>query len=121
MITTIDDPLATAWLRWLTPEQGGRRTGPPAGPVYLATCVREADAMRADARTVTAAEELLSIVIERVGQAGADEWTCRIDFLARRLAGPVLAGRSLVVTEGPRVVARGHIVERLDRPCTRGR
>ena len=30
-------PVAKLQLRWLTPEEGGRKSGPPPGPVYVPT------------------------------------------------------------------------------------
>ena len=34
---SIDDPVALAVMEWLSPQAGGRRSGPPSWP-YAATC-----------------------------------------------------------------------------------
>lgn len=97
MIKTIENPLATAVVRWLSLAQGGRNSGPPTAPVYAATTILR-----------SAADEIehFSILLERVKEL--DEWSfvMRVGFLVPELVRPRLRrGMQIPILEGPKVVA----------------
>lgn len=112
MIKSIDTPVATAVLTWLTLEEGGRRGGPPTSPVYAATCVfplgGEAEVQPG---WPAAAEEMFSILLEQVEVGGgSNERRYKVGFLAPDLAKSFTHdGAELLIMEGPKVVARGRI------------
>ncbi|MEV1006547.1 hypothetical protein [Streptomyces sp. NPDC049881] len=39
MMETIESPLAEGLVHWRSAEEGGRKSGPPTAPVYMATAV----------------------------------------------------------------------------------
>jgi len=95
-------PLARSRLAWLSPEQGGRRSGIPPGPDYAATM-----------RLAEPAEPTpdLSVIVRYLdappGVAG-QEFDAHLCFLAPEHAAAVLAvGTRIEVCEGPRAVAAG--------------
>ncbi|MDX8055098.1 hypothetical protein SK571_37485 [Lentzea sp. BCCO 10_0798] len=95
----IDDPMAEAVIRWRTAEQGGRRSGPPTAPVYMATAV------------FTPGDAHISVLIEQLDVREDGSRTCKIDFLVRELARPALVpGARMLVMEGPRVVAEADVL-----------
>jgi hypothetical protein len=97
-------PVATATVRWLPPDEGGRRSVPP-GPSYAATA------------RISEREEDVSIVIRYRGQVptfGA-EFDADIAFLAPELVRELLAaGVQLALMEGPRRVAAGRVTRVTD-------
>jgi hypothetical protein len=112
MIRRIEEPMARAAMSWLTAEEGGRKIGPPTAPVYAATCVFP---LGDDARLHPgwpAAGDALSILLEAIETSEDGLGVYKVDFLARDLARPFLhPGAEVLVMEGPRVVARGRIIE----------
>jgi hypothetical protein len=89
------------WITWLTPEQGGRETGPPiprlTWPYYAAT---------AYVPPHTAATGLASFVLRNF-DAGAWRSCAEGRWLASEVSGEqvVKPGSMIAVTEGSRVVA----------------
>ena len=110
MISEIADPLAYAAVSWLTPEEGGRRTGPPTGAVYASTCVfllgGEAEVLPG----WPGSSDQLSILLQEVSIEDQDIRLCKVDFLVRELARDFLCpGAQLLILEGPRIVATATI------------
>jgi hypothetical protein len=97
VIKTIENPLATAVVHWLSPDEGGRNSGPPTTAVYAATTTF---------RGVPDEIEHFSILLERVKEI--DEWNfvMRVGFLVPELVQPRLRkGMQIPILEGPKVVA----------------
>jgi hypothetical protein len=115
VINQIEQPMAIAALSWLGAQEGGRRSGPPTAPVYAATCVFP---LGDDAEVLPgwpAAGDALSILLEAVEITADGRGTYKVDFLARDLARPLLyPGATVLIMEGPSVVARGVIQEVTD-------
>ncbi len=115
MIEEITEPVANAVVTWVTPEMGGRSSGPPSGPVYAATSVfvHGGDAEVQPGWPVGA--DQLSILLQATDTLPGGAWLCKIDFLARDLARPFIhPGAVLLVMEGPRVVATAVITAVVD-------
>jgi hypothetical protein len=110
MIENLDTPAALALVRWLTPEQGGRASGPPTVPVYAANC---SFPLGGEAETVPgwpATAEKFSLLLQKIEVAEGGAWLCKIDFLARDLVVDHLVPRSpMLVMEGPKVVGHATI------------
>ncbi len=108
MKPSLFDPAATARVRWLRAEEGGRRQ-PPTGPIYAATAVfvrGESDV--APGAQKYAPDEYASIVLKfPEGEASTDQAReVEIDFLAREWAkGRLIPGAKLLVMEGAHPVA----------------
>lgn len=95
----IDDPIAEAVIRWRTEEQGGRRSGPPTAPVYMATAV------------FPPGDQHMSVLIEQLDVREDGSRACKVDFLVRELAKPALVpGARMLVMEGARVVAEADVL-----------
>ncbi|MGN2635824.1 hypothetical protein ACWEKT_19385 [Nocardia takedensis] len=97
------------WVTWLTPEQGGRSSGPPRTPAdkyYAAT---------AFVPPRTPGDGSASVVL-RVRDRAAWSSSAAAGWLVVGNEGPhaVRPGSVLVVTEGPRVVAYFHVTDVLD-------
>ncbi len=106
MIEDINEPLAHAVVAWIAPEMGGRSSGPPSSPVYAATSVfvRGGDAEVQPGWPLGA--DQLSILLQLTDTLPGGAWLCKIDFLARDLASPLVRpGVVLLIMEGPKVVA----------------
>ncbi len=102
---TIERPDAEAVVLWRSAADGGRRSGPPTAPVYMATAVF----VRGDDREVhpgwPASADQLSILLQKTEALDEHRWRCLVGFLAPELARPHLRpGAQLLVLEGPRVV-----------------
>ncbi len=112
----IESPMAIASVRWLTAQEGGRRSGPPTAPVYMATSVFvEGDEDEVQPGWPASADQL-SILLEPVKSDDVGRTRCVVGFLAPDLARASLRqGAELRVLEGPRVVAHAR-VERLLGP-----
>ena len=112
MIKPGGKPVATAVLTWLTPDEGGRCSGPPNSHLYAATCVfplgGEAEVQPGWPAT---ADEMFSILLEEIEVLDAsNERRYKVGFLAPELAKPYTHdGAELLIMEGPRVVAHGRI------------
>jgi hypothetical protein len=106
MIEDIREPLAHAVVTWVAPETGGRRSGPPSAPVYAATSVfvHGGDAEVQPGWPLGA--DQLSILVQMTETLPGGAWLCKIDFLARDIAAPMVRpGVVLLIMEGPKVVA----------------
>ena len=109
MRENIDKPVAEAVVRWLTTDEGGRQSGPPTAPVYMATAVFQGGDSEAQPGRPTAADRL-SILLQKVGQEDELRQRCLVGFLVPDLARPHLRpGAELLVLEGPRVVASAQL------------
>lgn len=116
MIEEITEPVANAVVTWVTPEMGGRSSGPPpSGPVYAATSVfvHGGDAEVQPGWPVGA--DQLSILVQATDTLPGGAWLCKVDFLARDLVRPCIhPGTAMLVMEGPRVVATAVITAVVD-------
>ena len=99
----------TGTVRFRPAADGGRQSGPPPGPTYMATAV---PALGGDAEVLPgwpATGPQFSVVLEFLGTPAEDGWTeVSIRELVEGAAGSeaLCAGAELVVLEGPREVAR---------------
>lgn len=115
MIEEITEPVANAVVTWVTPEMGGRSSGPPSGPVYAATSVFVHGGDAEVQPGWPAGADQLSILLQGTDTLPGGAWLCKVDFLARDLAGPFIhPGAVLLVMEGPRVVATAVITAVVD-------
>jgi hypothetical protein len=106
----IERPMAEAVVSWRTPDDGGRQSGPPTAPVYMATSVFVLgdDHEVMPGWPVTA--EHLSILLQKIQELDAGRWRCVVGFLVPDLARPNLRlGAELLVLEGPRTVATAEV------------
>ncbi|WIX93508.1 hypothetical protein [Amycolatopsis sp. DG1A-15b] len=106
----IETPLAEAVVRWVTAEEGGRKSGPPTAPVYMATSVfvLGGDAELQPGWPASATQ--LSILLQPVELLGDGRSRCLVGFLVPELALPNLhVGAEILVLEGPRTVASARI------------
>lgn len=110
MMDEIENPVADAVVRWHQADEGGRRSGPPTAPVYMATAVF---ALGSDSEVQPgwpASADQLSILLQKTGEREDGQWTCVVGFLVPELALPRLQpGVTLLVLEGPRHVATARI------------
>lgn len=122
MLESLDDPLATATVTWLTAEEGGRRSGPPTAPVYTTTATfRTGDAVERAPGWPASDPRTLSVLLQRIETEPRPTETMKVDFIAREEALPYLeTGAEMVVLEGPRRVADAVIIE-VFRPESPGR
>jgi len=110
MIKQITEPVAFAVVRWLSQEEGGRRSGPPTAPVYAATSVFALGNDHEVYPDWPRGADHFSILLEEVESLPGGDHLYKVDFLARDLAEPfVHPGARLLVMEGPKVVARAEI------------
>lgn len=122
MTRRIDDPVALAHVWWRTPEDGGRRTGPPPGPFFAATAVFVHGEDEQVIPDWPAAGEHFSVMLEYVGDVVGNEVNAKIDFIARDLVGDGLRPNArFLVMEGSRPVAEARVTEVFaDRAPTTG-
>ena len=112
MIDNIEEPVASAIVTWPSPEQGGRRSGPPTAPVYAANCTFPMGGEAEVATDWPATAEKFSLLLQLVTEMPTGAWACKLDFLARDLAIRHLRpGARMLVLEGPKVVGHARIVE----------
>jgi hypothetical protein len=112
MLSGIESPLAIAALAWVSPEKGGRRSGPPTAPVYSATAAfRLGDETEVHPGWPSTADQV-SILLQRISQRPADVEDVKVGFLFPEIVTDyVRPGAEFVVLEGPKVVATGVIKE----------
>jgi len=122
MIEDIKEPLARAVVTWVAPEMGGRSSGPPSGPVYAATSVFVHGGDAEVQPGWPAGADQLSILVQKAETLPGGAWLCKVDFLARDLAVPLVRpGAVLLIMEGPKVVATAVVTaELLTSPPGRG-
>jgi hypothetical protein len=108
MIENIDDPSGLASVRWLSPAEGGRRSGPPTAPVYSATAVFKLGDDEEVLPGWPATGDHISILVQRSKALPDGTELATIGFLAPDLARPfVHTGSEFVIMEGPRAVGHG--------------
>lgn len=112
MMTEIAEPMATGTVQWLTAEQGGRRSGPPTVPVYIANCTfplgGEADLVPGWPATA----EKFTLLLQKNTENHDGSWECWFGFIAPDLVSEYLVvGADMLIMEGPKVV--GHATIRL--------
>jgi hypothetical protein len=114
MISDIEEPLALATVTWVSAEDGGRRSGPPAASVYSATAVFRLGNDEEVQPGWPATVSQISVLLQRVSQPPTTEEVVRVGFLFPELARPFLHdGAEFVVLEGPKVVAHAVVTELL--------
>jgi hypothetical protein len=93
-------PIATAYLSWLSLEEGGREKS-PSGTIYAATV-----------KFSKQSDEFFSVVMRETHQpVYTSHIRYDLDFFAPELIVERLSpGTKLWITEGPRTVAQGEIV-----------
>lgn len=112
IIKHIDKPLAVAVVSWLSPDQGGRRSGPPTAQVYAATCIFPLGNDDEVLPDWPKGAEQFSILLEEIQRLPDNDGVCKIDFLAPDLAQPfVQPGADVLIMEGPKIVANAVIRE----------
>ncbi|RKS76906.1 hypothetical protein BZB76_2273 [Actinomadura pelletieri DSM 43383] len=110
MMEKIEEPVADAVVRWHPAEQGGRRTGPPTAPVYMATAVFVLGGDDEVRPGWPGSAEQFSILLQKIGEFEDDIWTCLVGFLVPESVRPHLhPGATLLVLEGPHTVATARI------------
>jgi len=116
-ILEIKNPMAIVHIRWLSPEDGGRTTGPPSAPVYAATAVFKLGGESEVMPGWPATADQISILVERSDPTEDGVESGRIGFLVPDLARPfVRVGAEFLIMEGPRVVAGATVIELLAEP-----
>ncbi|GAA2971061.1 hypothetical protein [Actinokineospora diospyrosa] len=108
----IENPVAEAEVRWRSAAEGGRRSGNPTAPVYMATAgfVTDEDSEVDHGR-------VLSVLLQKTGELDEQRWTYLVGFLVPELALPHLrSGGVLQVLEGPRIVGTARITAVLGEP-----
>lgn len=111
MIQDIKEPLAHAVVTWVAPEMGGRSSGPPSGPVYAATSIFVHGGGAEVQPGWPVGVDQLSILVQMTEILPGGAWLCKIDFLARDLAVPLVRpGVVLLIMEGRKVVATAAIM-----------
>lgn len=112
MMDKIENAVASAVVRWRIADEGGRRSGPPTAPVYMATAVFALGDESEVQPGWPASADQLSILLEKTGELDDGGWSCVVGFLVPDLARPHLhPDAELLVLEGPRTVAVAHITE----------
>lgn len=108
--------MAIALVRWRSAAEGGRYTGPPAGPRYAATAVF----VKGDDEQVVpnwpAGGEHFSVLLTYTGPAEGGEVSAEIDFLARdQVADLLIEGATFFIMEGPHAVAEARVISTTDK------
>lgn len=102
----------TTWtgrVRFRPSDEGGRKSGPPPGPTYMATAVPDLGSEAEALPGWPAAGPQFSVVLELFGELQEGEWTAAsVRALVDGVPGSeaLCAGAELVVLEGPQEVAR---------------
>ncbi|WP_327428749.1 hypothetical protein [Streptomyces sp. NBC_01236] len=112
----IEKPVAEAVVHWRAGDDGGRRSGPPTAPVYMATAVFVQDGDREVQPGWPASADQLSILLQKTEELDECRWRCLVGFLVPGMARPNLrAGAELLVLEGPRVVASAQVEDVIEQ------
>ncbi len=99
-------PIARVQLRWLTPEEGGRQSGPPPGPIYTPTARLAQDSI----------DSQFSILLNRFDNDNDPlEWKDVELFLLfpenlPEIIDHLAPGSNLKIHEGRKVVAEGQVL-----------
>lgn len=103
----IENPAGEGVVVWLTRREGGRESGPPTAPVYMATAVFVQGSEEEVQPGWPASADQLSILLQETERLDEEHRRCLVGFLAPELAFPHMrSGAELVVLEGPRTVAQ---------------
>lgn len=103
--------MATAVVRWVTADQGGRKSGPPTVEVYAATAVFVRGGEAETLPGWPASADQVSILIKPMSRGADATDVAEFSFLVPDRVRPLLhAGAELFVMEGPKVVANAEIV-----------
>jgi hypothetical protein len=106
----IENPKAEVTVSWLTAEEGGRRSGPPTAPVYMATCVFVQDGDDDLPPDRPASADQISILLQQTENLGPTGGRYLAGFLVPELANDHLRpGAMLLIMEGPRTVGRAQV------------
>ncbi|SDX35637.1 hypothetical protein SAMN05216215_101026 [Saccharopolyspora shandongensis] len=106
MMEKIEKPVAEAMVVWRTPEEGGRKSGPPTAPVYMATAVFVQGGDDEVQPGWPASADQVSILLQETDRVDDDSRRCLVGFLVPELVlSHVRAGAELLVLEGLRTVA----------------
>jgi hypothetical protein len=106
----IENPAAEVTVSWLTAEEGGRRSGPPTAPVYMATCVFVEDGDDELLPGWPASADQISILLQQTHNLGPLRGRYLAGFLVPELATDHLRpGARVLVMEGPKVVGRAQV------------
>jgi len=106
----IESPVAEGVAVWRTHAEGGRSSGPPTAPVYMATAVFVQGREKEIQPGWPASADQLSILLQETERLDDDHRRCPVGFLVPELALPHLRpGAELLVLEGPRTVAQVRI------------
>jgi hypothetical protein len=117
MISNIEQPVALATVTWVTPEEGGRRSGPPTAQVYSATAVFRSGNDEEVMQGWPATGDQISVLLQRVSQPPSIEEIVKVGFLYPELAqSSLLDGVEFLVLEGPKVVAYAVVIALLPAP-----
>ncbi|MGO1054811.1 hypothetical protein [Crossiella sp. CA198] len=109
----IERPLAQAVVRWLTAEEGGRRSGPPTATVYRSTASFQPGRDPLD--QLRPPTEAHTVLLRETECLPDGRRRCLVGFIAPDLLQPHLhAGVRMLVLEGPRTVAIADIEIVLD-------
>lgn len=112
----IEKPIATARVRWLTASEGGRKSGPPTAPVYMATAVFHIGGEEETVPGWPGTADQLSILVQRTEGQGDGSDISIIGFLVPDLARVHLHPNArLLILEGPKVVAEATIRELIEQ------
>lgn len=99
-------PIARLQLRWLTPDEGGRQSGPPLGPVYTPTARFAHDSI----------DSQFSVLLHRSDtDSNTWEWKDVELFLLfpenlPEIVNQLVPGSNLKIHEGRNVVAEGQVL-----------
>lgn len=99
----------TGLVRFRSAAEGGRQSGPPPGPTYMATAVPDLGGEAEVLPGWPATGPQFSVVLELRGSPNEDGWAeASIRALVEGAPGSeaLCAGAELVVLEGPQEVAR---------------
>ena len=111
----IEKPVAIARIRWLTASEGGRKSGPPTAPVYMATSVFQLGGEEETVPGWPGTADHLSILVQRIEEQGDGVDISLIGFLVPELARAHLHPNArLLILEGPKVVAGATILELIE-------
>jgi hypothetical protein len=108
----LKEPMATAVVRWVPADQGGRRSGPPTADVYAATAVFVLGGEEETVPGWPANADQLSILIRPTSRSDDGVDVADIGFLVPDLARSNLrVGAELLVMEGPKKVATAEVID----------
>ena len=112
----IEIPVAEGVVVWRTHEEGGRKSGPPSAPVYMATTVFVLGGEEEVQPGWPFSGNQLSILLQETERLDEAHRRCLVGFLVPELALPHMhPGAELLVLEGARTVAQLRIETVLDQ------